>query len=74
MGLVEVVLEHVSVKAAVLWIVGSWVLYLVVKNVLEERKINKLGARAARMPSRLPLSQSNHPPPSPNVSCLLQAY
>ncbi|EHA57407.1 hypothetical protein MCOR27_001577 [Pyricularia oryzae] len=59
MGLVEVVLEHVSVKAAVLWIVGSWVLYLVVKNVLEERKINKLGARAARMPSRLPLSLDN---------------
>ncbi|TLS25819.1 hypothetical protein PpBr36_07693 [Pyricularia pennisetigena] len=59
MGLVEVVLDHVSVKSVALWIVGSWIVYSIVKRVTEDIKIRKLGAHAAPMQSVVPLGLDN---------------
>lgn len=55
MGLVEVVLENVSIKSAPIWIFGSWIVYVAMKFFAREYKLNKLGARAASMNSMVPL-------------------
>lgn len=54
MGLLEAALDHVSVKWAVLWLFGSFVVYLAVSRTVEEIKIRRLGTHGPAMRSHLP--------------------
>lgn len=57
MGLLEAALDHVSVKWAVLWLFGSFVVYLAVSRTVEEIKIRRLGTHGPAMRSHLPFGE-----------------
>lgn len=54
MGLLEAALEHASVKGILVWLVGSFIVYLTVNRVIEEIKIRRLGSHGPPMRSSLP--------------------
>lgn len=60
MGLVEEVLERVSLKAALLALVSGCVLYYAYLKIGENAKLRRLGGgRARKLPSSLPLGKPN---------------
>lgn len=59
MGLVGVALEQVSIQGLAAWIVGSFVVYMVLNRIIENRKISKLGLRGPPMSGSWPLGLDN---------------
>jgi len=57
MGLLEAALGHVSLKWAVLWLFGSFVVYLAVSRIVEEIKIRRLGRHGPAMRANIPFGK-----------------
>ncbi|KAJ4396877.1 hypothetical protein N0V93_001099 [Gnomoniopsis smithogilvyi] len=55
MGLVEVFLEQLSLRDTLTLIVGVWVVTVLFSRLRESHRLSKLGARALRIPTWLPL-------------------
>lgn len=56
MGLVEVFWEQVSLRGALALLLAAFVINSVVSRLHENARINKIGLKAAKVPSRLPWS------------------
>jgi len=58
MGFVGAILERVSLKGVVVFVVASWVLYVVLSYVDKEIRLRRLpGTRAAPFLTRIPLGK-----------------
>lgn len=71
MGLVEMLLEHVSLKGVLLSIPGlfvAWLVYITLIIVSQNFKLARRGPRANSLPSRLPLGNSSPNPPLSRIS------
>lgn len=55
MGLVEVLLEPVTLRGTILLLVGAWVFTVILSRLQETYSLAKVGARAPRIPTWLPL-------------------
>lgn len=54
MAVLEVLLEQLSIRGVLAFLVGASLVSLLVSRALEELRISKIGPRAARVPSWLP--------------------
>lgn len=61
MALIETIVEHVSFKSVVLFIVGAWVLQFVAGRIIEHIRIKRLGNYGRGLPYYLPFGSSYFP-------------
>lgn len=61
MGLIEELLEHVSVLKALLVAAIAYILYKVCVKVDEHSRLKRLGARAPKIRHRLPFGKCSSP-------------
>lgn len=76
MGLVETLLEHVSLKGVLLSIPAlfvAWLVYITLIIVSQNFKLARRGPRANSLPSRLPLGNSSSPRCPVSLTDALQA-
>lgn len=55
MGLLEVFWEQVSLRGTLLFLVGAWIVTIILSRLQESSRLAKLGARARIIPTWLPL-------------------
>lgn len=55
MGLIEQVWAQASVRSASVFLLGAWLVAILASRLQESRRLAKLGSRAPRIPSWLPL-------------------
>ncbi|KAJ4415106.1 hypothetical protein N0V82_007545 [Gnomoniopsis sp. IMI 355080] len=55
MGLIEVFVEQVSLRGTLILVVGAWAVTVILSRLQESYHLSKIGARALRIPTWLPL-------------------
>lgn len=57
MGLIEALLEHVSIKNLFIALVGTGAFMMTINRITEHRRIKKLGNYGPSLPSRYPFGE-----------------